>query len=78
MLRHDSVSCLMFQTSLAVLLCAILGGASMQVKYFTLYGDFFFSIVQYFQTKFFVQKTRIKKTQEFSISSPLLPSVTDY
>jgi len=44
----------MFQTSLAVLLGAIAGGGSMQVKYFTLYGDDFSSIVQYFQTKFFV------------------------
>lgn len=53
MLKHDSL-CPVRCSRLAVLLRAIVGWGSVQVKYFTLYGDDFYSIVQYFQTKFFV------------------------
>lgn len=71
MLRHDSVSCLMFQTSLAVLLCAILGGASMQVKYFTLYGGNFFPLCSISKPSSLFKKQELKSRNN---SAFLLPS----
>lgn len=68
----------MFQSSLSVLLCATLGGVSMQVKYFTLFGDNFFPLCSISKPSSLFKKQEAKNPQEFSISSPLLPFVTAY
>lgn len=72
MLKHDSL-CPVRCSRLAVLLRAIVGWGSVQVKYFTLYGDDFYSIVQYSKPSslFKKQEEKTSRIQHFLFPPPL-------